>query len=348
MAKKTAETVESKMLPGEKIVLIPLSQIERRKEFNGRTSTKETQDLTGNWGDFKNSLATRGQEQACLVRPNAGKNAAKYPYDLVYGFRRCDAIQENGNVAGNPDPMVKVIIREMTEADAKLVNMYENTARTGFSGADLTVAVARYKKENPNVSDATIANALGKSQQYVNKMLTCAKIAPKVLKAWQRGTATDSNAAVSAGHQKIFQVMKKAEANAKKLGTEVEEEQEKLYNELAQADGDKPEAGEAGMLKRVKADARKQGELFGRLEKAGALTTAPKFFTRFLGMLIDLPTAIGRGKNRKDIGDDILESFVAAAEAGYQSGLAFVEPGPKLVVPKAEKKGKKEKAADAN
>lgn len=344
MAKKT-EATETKILPGEKIVLVPLSQIERRKDFNARSSTKESQTLTGSWADFKNSIATKGQEQACVVRPNTGKNAGKYPYDLIVGFRRCDAIQEIGNVAGTADPMVKVIIREMSESDAKLLNMYENTARLGFSGPDLTKAIARFKKENPNVSETVIANALGLSQQYVNQMSTASnKLAPKVMAAWSKGTATDSNAGVSAGISKILQVVKKAEVAAKKNGTEVEEEQEKLYNELAKADGDKPEAGEAGMLKRVKADARKQGELFGRLSKAGALTLAPGFFSKHLGMLVNLPTAIGRGKNRKDIGADVLASFTAAAEAGFQSGLAFIEPGPKLVVPKAEKKAKKEGA----
>jgi hypothetical protein len=199
MAKQMNGTTE----PTENFSAILLASIIVDKSFNARhighekdAASDENQERGTAKGieSLSYSIEDEGQDTPIKVRLNTEpKTKDKFPYRLVAGFRRVAALEMivSRALANNLEhpikkdptwsakaPTVKAIVKNMTETEALLENMRENTARDDLSGADLAFGVHRlmqqYKKEKGGERGGprAIARGLGKDERYVGKLLT--------------------------------------------------------------------------------------------------------------------------------------------------------------------------------
>jgi hypothetical protein len=138
-------------------------------------------------------LATDGQDTPgyCRQPSKAGGKVR-----LVSGFRRARAITQlrdevkagtRVDVANNPAMrgMMKVVVRNMTEAQARAMNIRENVLRSSLHKADLAWAI-KTMAGNDGETDSSIALTIGKSQPYVTALHNIAnKLTPKVFEMWR-------------------------------------------------------------------------------------------------------------------------------------------------------------------
>jgi hypothetical protein len=152
---------------------IPISAIEVDKKWNSRHAYGK--DAEGeDWPPFVASF-DRGQDTDIIVMLNLRKNADK-PYFLVSGHRRLEALSERAATPGLDSGTVRADVRSMSWSVARETNLRENAAREGVSAADTAWALKMlqkdYEAENRQVGQNEMANALGKTQAYVNYLLT--------------------------------------------------------------------------------------------------------------------------------------------------------------------------------
>lgn len=191
----------------ETVVILSLADIDFDWNWNCRLPLRDAtgrvvgcsgsagQDIKGDteFGDLKASLAADGQKQAVLVRPHPKAKKSGKKYHLVAGYQRTEALAQLAAEEPNKyKPEVRAIVREMTEEEARVENLRENTARSALSGPDLTVGIQKLLKENPNLTDVAIAARLGKSQGYINKLVNIMKAAKseELLEKWRTSPVT--------------------------------------------------------------------------------------------------------------------------------------------------------------
>jgi hypothetical protein len=210
----------------DQIVEIPLAQIYVSPTFNARhanhlkipssIATEAEEKINNGKGTdiakLSYTLALEGQDNAVFVRPNPdAKMAAKFPYALIAGFGRVAALglvaargianKDEHPIARQPqwssqNPTVKAIIKHVTETEAILLNMRENTARNDLEGADLAFGVrqllAAYALEkggNERGGARTIALGLGKDERYIGRLIAINKaFDDKTLIHWRAAT----------------------------------------------------------------------------------------------------------------------------------------------------------------
>ena len=115
----------------ESIVNIPLSDIHADANWNARSGKWKLGsgfEEESAFGELKDSIRACGVKDPVKIRPTP---ECARPFALVSGFRRYAASEE---LALGTIPAV---VREMTEAEARLEHTRENTARMKLNPADL-------------------------------------------------------------------------------------------------------------------------------------------------------------------------------------------------------------------
>lgn len=141
------------------LVRIPISAILVDFDWNERTGADSLafRDADGTEGlrGVAESMATDGQDMPVFVRKNADPSSrAKHPYALVAGFRRLAALRllvserrkPHGVDGWDPKkPTVLAIVRELSESDARALNLRENVARENLAPPDVGHALYMHK-----------------------------------------------------------------------------------------------------------------------------------------------------------------------------------------------------------
>ena len=162
----------------EAIVSIPLSAIHADPNWNARSGKWKLDsgfDEESAFGELRASIEACGVKDPVKVRPTPG---AARPFALVSGFRRYAASEELKLET------IPAVVREMTEAEARLENTRENTARAKLNPADLAWAVGELVKLG--LSDTDIASSVGITQPYASRLhRIMSKVDPKITTNWR-------------------------------------------------------------------------------------------------------------------------------------------------------------------
>lgn len=187
-----AKSIETgKKAEAFEVTLLTLGSILVSDGWNSRSGHYDNADEkagdpeTGRgFGALVASIKENGVEDPVEVRPNPEKSTSKkHPYVLVAGYRRVKAAK----LAGLTE--IPAIVKQMSEAQARLRNIRENTDREDLKGADLAWGVNEICKLEPSRADGSIARDLGLSQSYVNKLRRIMQeLPPKMTSAWRNGT----------------------------------------------------------------------------------------------------------------------------------------------------------------
>lgn len=292
----------------EQVVSMALADIAADLKWNTRSSGYLTAPGEGP-GDSRGvlglaeSLEKDGQDTACVVRPNpAGKGPA---YALASGFRRYEAVSrlasEKKAVKGLTVGHINVIVREMTEAEARALNVRENANRDDLSMPDL--AWGMHAMSKAGLKQDQIAAELNKTQGYVSKLLRImSEVKPAITKHWRESAVPVTLLDMTA------------------IAQTPESEQDAKYKALCAGEGkEQKKRGPSAWVETARDRAEKAGHMLGTLERHG--------FIRVLTDKVDISSAINDVTKVKDTVTKKQEaSIVKAFVKGYQTALGESDP----------------------
>lgn len=176
------------------LAVIPLSLVDFDSFPNCRSEGWQGAE-TGNqeggttYKELKDSIESSGQKDPITVRIKANPKKGTPPYECVKGYRRGKAIAEIAEKAGNPNPTIKVIVKELTDLEAEEENVFENTARDNLSAPDVAFAaynlLQRYKAQGVNMSVNQLATRMGKNQSYLNMLVKIVNDDATIAQKWR-------------------------------------------------------------------------------------------------------------------------------------------------------------------
>lgn len=282
----------------EKVHVLLLSEIEADWKWNVRTavrddkgqvtSTGATVDITGatEFLGIKESIAADGQKEPVVVRPHpTGKGGKKY--HLVSGYQRTEALAQLARERGDKQPTVKAFVRTLSDKEARIENIAENTSRSELSGPDITRGVRMLKEMDSTLSDSAIARLLGKSQGYISRLSTIvSKVKPEAIELWNQFPGQ-----FSVTDMESVAKEETGEAQVEKMRAKTEKKQGKR--------------GPDGWAESAAKEAHVIGAALGVAEARGELTIAnPRtFFREFLGDFV-----VGLKKEPEGEGDKVREA----------------------------------------
>lgn len=126
-------------------------------------------DIEGLAQDFK----TIGQQQPCIIRPI--KNTSPFKYELIAGERRWRA-----SLLAKLELLV--IIKELTDEDAAIIQISENESRKDLSDYAKGMSYARLIQKNV-ITQKDLIQKLGKSKQYISALLSFSRMPQKIISA---------------------------------------------------------------------------------------------------------------------------------------------------------------------
>jgi ParB-like chromosome segregation protein Spo0J len=323
--KGTAHATASEILPEEVIKHIPISDIFADFDWNSRSQadvrneqSDAVQDTTSGRRDVEGTglkglaltIRAAGQDTPVILKNTAngksisGKKTDK-PYELICGFRRFVAIgllneaehlEQAKKLGQNTVPntangTIRAVVRKLTNTEAKLLNGRENTARSNLRAQDTMMLVRDLAKDGMNQTQ--IADGLGISQPYVNKLLAISALPGPILDHWREGKTLPGLAATTPPKQLTVAELVDLAGVAK---TQPSGEVIGRYVRMLapQADPANPGASPADdpAVKRV----TEVGRMLGALVKAGVLEPGSLDWARVIGpkkksYLIDSGTA---------------------------------------------------------
>ena len=319
---------------------IPLSSILIRDDWNARSGgwksqsevvdgePKEGADGELGLAGLTQSLAFKGQDTPIQVRLHP-KGSTKTPYELVAGFRRMEALRrlaEKGvMIPGWTDvkePTVLAIVKTLTDAEARALNIRENVERENLSIADIAWSIQELKKDNPTATDLEISRMIGKSNGYVSKLARIwAGTKPSILAQWRSmPKGTDSLSL-----EKRLALIDVPAA-----------EQEEAYRKLTET---KPTATNNWMDK-SSAQAKKIGFLIGTLEREGKIDTTNLDFEKDIKLLVAGGIMNVHGKAEEGATEKQWATLAESAEAGWKEGMTPPAPAETKTDEKAKGNGK--------
>lgn len=240
----------------ETVQSIPISEIAADLKWNSRSQgyltapgdgPNESRGILG----LAESLEKDGQDTACIVRPNPTKG--KEAYALVCGFRRFEGVSrlasEKKAVKGQAVGHINVIIREMTEAEARALNVRENSNRDDLSMPDLAWGVAAMARTG--MKQEAIAAELNKTQGYVSKLLRImTEVKPGITKHWRESAQPATLLDMTA------------------LAQTPEGEQDAKYKAMCAGEGkEAKKRGPSAWVDTARERAEKAGHMLGTLER---------------------------------------------------------------------------------
>jgi len=302
---------DTKILPDDEVKHIPLSDIYVDHDWNSRSRAnvlsnhQETGDKEGTGIDgLTRGIFLDGQDTPVDVRStkDAGIKTSK-PWALVTGFRRFEAIrrlndpkikekddsaegelspefgkliearkaEKKSLVPNTSDGTIRAVVRHVTEPEARLLNIRENTNRDDLTTPDLCLAVRELTHKH-KMTPAQIIDRLGKSQGFVSNMIAIGKLGDDVLQHWRKGGEFK-------GHdgKAVVTLPSSVRANVRELvdisKEESAEKQMVAYTKLLQ--GKLPASSSADdnnqWMLSAKNKAGKIGDMLGTLQKRGFL-----------------------------------------------------------------------------
>lgn len=297
----------------DKIVNLPLSDIFIDNSWNTRSDvgagSSGGDDEENTDEGLMASIGTRGQEEPVRVRPTPKELKRKEPYMLVYGFRRAWAIGKLAEKNGDKNPTIKARVSDLTEEQARELNLAENTARDSLATCDIAYGIARVLEHSPQRTSVAISQEVGLNQGYVATIMRVVQGLKKgLLQKWrdQRGKKL-----TLAEMERISKLTTK-------------EEQEAAFAEYAKkhSETESEEQGANAWKKANKAKAEAFGKLFGGLQREGLLEVGdPEMF--FLqafegGFFGRLKRGAGKelsDKEKHAVADVAFKAWEAAVEA---------------------------------
>lgn len=161
-----SETIKVSLLDEEKLCELDPSQVENWL-FHDRPQAE-----LGDIDALARDLKLVGQQQPCIVRPSSQKNNQ---YELIIGERRWRAAQKAGL-------KLKVIVRKMDDSQAALAQAAENDNRTDLSDYAKGIQFSKLI-EKGIIKQKDLIETLGKSKQYVSRLLSFVKIPVEIIEA---------------------------------------------------------------------------------------------------------------------------------------------------------------------
>lgn len=284
---------------------IPLTQIIADTKWNARREDfTEDSGAEGAESEFKDlvaSLASKGQDEPVTVRPKGKK------FELIAGFRRYAALMFLAEQSkSTKDATINAIERDLSDVEARSLNLRENTARDDLKGPDLAFGVydlyVQRTKANGGVAptETAMAQELGKNQAYIGRLLNIMKHCDtKITSAWRAAKMQLSVSEMLA----ISKVEK--------------DRQWEEYEEKVKGKADRSKDGKAAVGRGMAGEAAKRraeiiGSLIGKLERLDLIQTANLSFSEHIDQLIKLP---------KDCDAKLKRAISKSAENAYNQAL---------------------------
>lgn len=317
----------TKPAPGEKIHILPLAKVKADFEWNARhgiISADSGDEEKNNFSDLMASIESEGQDTAVIVRP-VGKSGENFA--LIAGFRRYAAIEALAKKQNNKAPTIKAVVREMSDLEARSLNIRENAARDDLRGPDLAWSIHElemlYKAKGLKSSSVVIAASIGKNQGYVNKLMRIMnETEPKVTKLWRDAP---------------FQV---PIADMEKIATYEKDRQLAAFEEITKnktgSGGQGAGGGRGKWLEAAETKAASVGTLLGALAKAGAIDADNLNFTDAEHIRLCV-------KFKPDATEKQVQKVGNALDTAYEAAVNAEDPAPEGEAP-ASKKGKNGRA----
>jgi len=154
-------------------IAIPLVDIEADYEWNARSGDYRTSDCDESEGlgtlGIANSMEERGQDEAAIVRPHP-RNKGKF--SVVDGFRRFSAAgmlaARGGRIKGLPPGHLLCKIEDLSEADARMLNLAKGTNRDNLKPADLAYGIDQALRLGKTLDE--VSRQIGKNKTYVSNL----------------------------------------------------------------------------------------------------------------------------------------------------------------------------------
>ncbi len=288
----------------DRIVEIPLALIVADDAWNSRSGKwdiNDGDDESHQFDGLVSSIREKGQEEPCDVRIHPSKPDC---YQLLAGFRRHRALQRIAKEDENSNPVMRCIVREADDVQARVRNLSENATRQNISTPDLAWGIhqlhcAATANGRP-LTIAKIAALIGMSDSHVSHLLSImTKCKPAITKKWRsmpKSLSVQSMYAVA--------LLPKADQDAAFAALLLPVEREKDPTTESRKQG--------SWVDGVKATAFKIGTVIGQLEAHGLIDTSGLEFSRHIELIVpirDPHTTVQR------------EAIVAQAEKGYKQGV---------------------------
>lgn len=237
-----------------------------------------------------------GQDTAVIVRKvqdgkSLGGKKTDRPFELVCGFRRLTAVEmlqakefveeagklKRPTVPNTPNGTVRAEIRDLSPAQARILNGKENTQRKNLSTPDLVRYVANLNKAD-KLNQSQIAVALGIDQSYVSRLLAVTGLPTAILNHWR------GDGKLPGLPEAVVKRLTSREMSdlAKDMSGKPEGEIVARYVELLNPPGP-AEAGEGGGTDNVAKRIAEIGALLGTLVREGILIAGSLHWSRVIG-----------------------------------------------------------------
>lgn len=289
---------------------IPISQIQVDHSWNsrGKRWREAANDEDTKFDGLVASIRARGLDEPVCIRPNPDPKS-KQPFSLVYGFRRFEAISLIAAEDKLKEPSILAVVRHLNEAEARSLNVRENTVRNNLHVPDLAWAIAEMGKAGN--TDLGIAGEIGKTQGYVSMLHRIMKgTSPKVLQHWR-------DSIVPLQVKSMLSVLQAASEKDEKL----HEKQMEKYMELVKAQMEKAkektdEEKASAKVEGLKKKAEAFGFVLGQLDALGFLPSDSVKFSECIAVILPA-TAEMDARTKKAV--------AKAAETGWKDGQDAVE-----------------------
>jgi len=353
-AKRTAEreAQESMAKATGQLMVLRVSQIDFESFQNVRSAgwqnqtSSEVGDGTS-FADLKTSIQAVGQKDPITVRPKPAKRGEQFEYECIKGFQRGAAIRMIGadrKPEPDTDPLIKVIVKDLTDLEALEECTYENTARNNLTPADTAAAAIRlldaFEASGKPISVNALADRMGKNQSWLNSLVVIARKGGKVFDLWQTERKVSVPAAVMT---KLLKECTTGEGDSQTVDLD---KAEALYKEVQKNKGKLPSQREPDALKTATARAKEVGNLLGQLQAGGHITLAPELqATTTPALLVACGIKLTlTAEQTRNVCNTLtaarVQAIAAATEAANKAGIASEQP--------KKRAGRKGATAEAN
>lgn len=288
---------------------------EGEEEKPKKSRKKEVVSEKGSWTAFKASIMETDTNQEAVIARQPTKPGGKPR--LTAGFRRYRAILELAEAANFDGPtaaqrgLIRVVVREMTEQQARIANAVENIAREDLSGPDLCWTVGELAVSH-KLSDSAIAAKLGKNQSYISKLHRIhGALSAKVLAMWRTSPV---HVTIDNIEKEVIMVTKDSDSRPS------QEEQEDYFKRVVEGKGGKQAStrGPDAWIDSKRQEAEDLGHLLGLLKASDIIEIKEEDPRLTVFTCVELPKKFKEldPKKKARIEKALLAAFASGVEAG--------------------------------
>jgi ParB/RepB/Spo0J family partition protein len=286
------------------IVEIPLEQILADDEWNSRSGKWEVNDGDDESHQFDGlltSIREKGQEEPCDVRIHPSKSGY---YQLLAGFRRNRALRMIAAADKIEKPVMRCIVRNADDVQARVRNLSENATRQNISTPDLAWGIYQLHcaatTNGKPMTIAKIAATIGMSDSHVSHLLTImSKCKPSITAKWRKMPK-----ALSVLSMYGVALLPKADQDAAFAALLLPTEVSKDPTTESRKQG--------SWVDHAKAKAYSIGAVIGQLEAHNLIDTSDLDFSKHIDLIVPIREACTTVQ---------WDMIVAQAEKGYKQGV---------------------------